>query len=144
MWLRKKTPCMRRLLSFLWLFVLLVVASVSVHAQDSYPGSSDGPYNATSSQSSASEGPSLRWNVYSKRYEWAPTNGVLLYNSYEHVYQFASPNASLLYNAYTKKYEYAPPGSELKFNSYENTWQFAPPNAYLRQNPYTKRWQWVY
>lgn len=132
---------MRRFLASLFLLTLLAGVAVPVSAQSSGPYPDTGPANGTNGSSG---GPELRWNVYTKRWEFAPTNGVLLYNSYERVYQFASPNASLLYNSYTKKYEYAPPGSELKYNSYENTWQFAPADAYLRQNPYTKRWQWVY
>lgn len=134
---------MRRFLVSLFMLAILAGAAVPASAQSSgpYPGVDAGAVNGTNASNG---GPELRWNVYSKRWEFAPTHGVLLYNSYEHAYQFASPNASLRYNPYTKKYEYAPPNSELKYNSYENTWQFAPPDSYLRQNPYTKRWQWVY
>lgn len=134
---------MRNALASLLFLLILTEAAVPAGAQSSgpYPGAEAAPSNGTSA---ASSGPELRWNVYTRSWEFAPTRGVLLYNSHERVYQFASPNASLRYNTYTRKYEYAPPGSELKYNSYENTWQFAPSDAYLRQNPYTKRWQWVY
>ena len=69
-------------------------------------------------------------------YEYAPT---LQYNPYTQRRQYAPQGAMPRYNPYTKQRELAVPGETLQYNPYTQRREYAPPGAMPRYNPYTKQ-----
>lgn len=90
----------------------------------------------------ANENDELKYNPFESTWEYAPKDATTQYNTFEDKWQYAKDDETLQYNTFEDKWDYGSKDSKLEYNAFENNWEQTEPGEKLQYNDFENKWSY--